>query len=91
MPDTAAAKATSLGEAMNWIDGHGWIQENTPISFAPTAGEEIGAFADANHADVAAAIQAAVEGTLNHAIMWSRMVWIMRSTTAGRVATQKSL
>jgi acyl-CoA reductase-like NAD-dependent aldehyde dehydrogenase len=46
--------------AMNWIDG-AWVDSaKRTKSFDPATGEEIGTFADASHADVEAAIQAAV-------------------------------
>ncbi|MEP7039302.1 MAG: aldehyde dehydrogenase family protein [Acidobacteriota bacterium] len=49
------------GTALNWIDGE-WVDSSKHTdSFNPANGEQIGSYADASHADVNNAIQAAVQ------------------------------
>jgi betaine-aldehyde dehydrogenase len=51
---------TGSGVALNWIDGEWVDSSNHTDSFNPATGQQIGGYADASHADVKAAIQAAV-------------------------------
>jgi betaine-aldehyde dehydrogenase len=55
------ANTAANRNAMNWIDGE-WVDSRKRTKcFDPASGQEIGTFADANHADVEACIQAAVK------------------------------
>src|SRR5579859_4583546 len=63
--DTAAANSAAVGRAMNWINGE-WIDsQKRTKSFDPSTGQEIGTYAEANHADVESAIQAAARAFAN--------------------------
>ena len=58
--DKTTSRSAALRYAKNWINGE-WVDSGKRTkSFDPATGEEIGTFADASHADVAAAIGAAV-------------------------------
>jgi betaine-aldehyde dehydrogenase len=65
MRTALAARSTEANspadrKAMNWINGE-WVDSGKRSkSFDPASGQEIGTFADASHADVEAAIAAAV-------------------------------
>ena len=59
--DTAAPAPTGLRRAMNWINGE-WVDSNKrTASVDPATGHRIGTYADASHADVEAAIRAAMK------------------------------
>ena len=52
---------TVSGVALNWINGE-WVDSSKHTdSFNPATGQRIGSYADASHADVNAAVQAAVQ------------------------------
>jgi betaine-aldehyde dehydrogenase len=61
LADPPTIAPAGLRKAMNWINGE-WVDSaERTASFDPATGKEIGTYADASHADVVAAIAAAVK------------------------------
>jgi acyl-CoA reductase-like NAD-dependent aldehyde dehydrogenase len=58
-------KVASVGRAMNWINGKWVDSQKRTNSFDPSTSQEIGTYADASHADVESAIQAAARAFAN--------------------------